>query len=64
VREEVYGEFARIQQAEKQVASAVTMLALVNRAQARLELTPPAASGTDIKFSPAFVPPANDKKNL
>lgn len=40
VREEVYGEFARIQAAEKQAASTVTMLDLVNRAQARLELAP------------------------
>ncbi len=39
-RDEVFGEFARIQAAEKQAASAVTVLALVNRAQARLELGP------------------------
>jgi membrane protein len=41
VREEVFGEFARIQAAEKEAATTVSMLALVNRAQARLELTPP-----------------------
>ena len=41
VREEVFGEFARIQAAERDAASTVTMLALVHRAQARLELTPP-----------------------
>ena len=41
VRTEVFGEFARIQEAEKQAASSVTMLALVNRVQARLELAPP-----------------------
>lgn len=40
VREEVYGEFARIQEAEKQIASTITMLALVHRADARLELAP------------------------
>jgi membrane protein len=40
-REEVYGEFARIQEAEKHAATAVTILALVNRAQARLEIAPP-----------------------
>ena len=40
VRAEVYGEFARIQEAERQAASAVTMFALVNRAQARLEIAP------------------------
>ena len=43
VRVEVLGEFARIQAAEREVASSVTMLALVNRAQVRLELA--AASG-------------------
>lgn len=37
-RAEVYGEFARIQEAERVAASAVNMLALVHRAQARLEL--------------------------
>ena len=41
VREEVFGEFARIQAAEKAAASSVTMLALVNRAYARLELAAP-----------------------
>ena len=38
-RGEVYGEFHRIEEAERQAASAVTMLALVNRTQA-----PPALS--------------------
>jgi len=42
VRAEVYGEFARIQEAERQAASAVTVLALANRARARLEIAPPA----------------------
>jgi len=41
VRAEVYGEFARIQEAERQAASSVTMLALVNRVQARLAIAPP-----------------------
>ncbi len=35
-RAEVYGEFHRIQEAERQAASSVTMLALVGRAQAQL----------------------------
>lgn len=35
-RAEVYGEFQRIQEAERQAAASVTMLALVNRAQPRL----------------------------
>jgi membrane protein len=48
VREEVYGEFARIQEAERKAASVVSILALVNRAQARLELAPPQPS-TDRK---------------
>jgi membrane protein len=38
-RAEVYGEFQRIQEAERQVASGVTMLALANRAQAHAQLT-------------------------
>lgn len=38
-RSEVYGEFHRIQEAERQAAAAVTMLALVNRAQAHKALT-------------------------
>lgn len=38
VRVEVLGEFARIQAAERDAAISVTMLALVNRAQVRLEL--------------------------
>ena len=35
---EVYGEFARIEAAERQAATSVTLLALVNRAHARLEI--------------------------
>ena len=41
-RAEVYGEFARIEEAERQAASAVTMLALVNRLPARPEIAAPA----------------------
>jgi membrane protein len=41
VRAEVLGEFARIEEAEQTAASSITMLALVNRAQARLELAAP-----------------------
>jgi DNA-binding IscR family transcriptional regulator len=52
---EVYGEFARIQEAEKLAASSVTMLALVNRTQARPELEPPPAA-QDLKLKPALVP--------
>jgi membrane protein len=40
-RAEVYGEFARIEAAERQAASAVTMLALVNRLPARREIAAP-----------------------
>ena len=50
VRIEVLGEFARIQAAEKEAASRVTMLALVNRADARLELAMP--GGTTVKIQP------------
>ena len=39
--EDVYGEFARIEAAERQAAVSVTMLALVNRAHARLEMAAP-----------------------
>jgi membrane protein len=42
VRAEIFGEFARIEEAEKQASSAITMLALVNRAQSRLEISAPA----------------------
>jgi membrane protein len=38
VRAEVLGEFSRIQEAEKQAAESVTMLALVDRAQAQLKI--------------------------
>jgi len=41
VRTEVYGEFARIEEAERQAASGVTMLALVNRLPARPEIAAP-----------------------
>jgi membrane protein len=41
VRAEVLGEFARIEEAEQLAASTITMLALVNRAQAKLELAAP-----------------------
>jgi membrane protein len=37
-RSEVYGEFHRIEEAERQAAASVTMLALVNRAQAQKQL--------------------------
>jgi hypothetical protein len=56
VGQEVYGEFARIQEAEKQAASAVTMLALVHRAQARLELSPPPSEEKEIELTPALAP--------
>ena len=56
VREEVYGEFARIQEAEKQAASTITMLALVHRADARLELAPPVDLEKEAKTVPALVP--------
>ena len=38
VRAEVYGEFARIEAAEREAAASLTMLALVNRASAKLAL--------------------------
>lgn len=56
IRQEVYGEFTRIQEAEKAVASSVSMLALVNRAEARLELTP-LPPPNEVHLSPALEPP-------
>ena len=56
VREEVYGEFARIQEAEKQAASSITMLALVHRADASLELAAAPPPAKEIELSPALVP--------
>ena len=48
-RIEVYGEFHRIQEAERQAASSVTMLALVNRAQAHVaELPAPPSNNPTI----------------
>jgi len=41
VRAEVFGEFARIEEAEQAAASVITMLTLVNRAQAKLQLAAP-----------------------
>jgi membrane protein len=61
--DEVFGEFARIQAAEKQAAAAVTVLALVNRAQARLALASPSAAdhemaSTDVATAPPAKPAA------
>lgn len=56
VRAEVYGEFARIQAAEKEAASTVTMLALVNRAHASIAISAPA---TAEKQATTVLPPAD-----
>lgn len=57
VRAEVLGEFARIQAAEESAAASVTMLALVNRAHARLELAAPATPQlAPATTSPVFEP--------
>jgi membrane protein len=58
VRAEVYGEFARIQEAERRVASGISMLMLVDRAQARLEISPPPDDDEELKLKAAFIPPA------
>jgi membrane protein len=59
VRAEVFGEFARIQAAEKEAAASVSMLALVNRAQARLVMETTAtellSAPTDAKNDSAAV---------
>jgi len=46
---EVLGEFERIQSAERAAAASVTLLALVNRAQARLRLAAPPAVEPEVK---------------
>jgi membrane protein len=53
-RAEVLGEFARIEEAEREAASSVTMLALVNRTQAKLETAAPETSAKKI-----IQPPTN-----
>jgi membrane protein len=68
VRAEVYGEFARIEEAERQAASSVTMLALVNRAQARLEIAAPptiesSSSSSPAAFSESDEPPGTKDEN-
>jgi membrane protein len=52
---EVLGEFARIEAAEQQAASSVTMLALANRAAA-LQIAPPDASSLSIPLKAATLP--------
>jgi membrane protein len=59
VRAEIFGEFARIEEAEKQAASAITMLVLVNRAQAHLEIAAPAPAMEKEKQIP-LPPVGND----
>jgi hypothetical protein len=60
VRAEVYGEFARIEEAERQAAASVTMLALVNRAQARLEIAAPPTTESSSSSSPAVAKHSED----
>ena len=63
-RAEVYGEFARIEEAERQAAASVTMLALVNRAQARPEIAaPPAVESSSPSFSKSDEPPRTGTKD-
>ena len=58
VRAEVFGEFARIEQAERNAATSITMLALVNRAQAKLEIAAPALEENVVAEMPENFPPA------
>ena len=55
VRQEVYGEFARIEEAEKAAASSITMLALVHRAEGRVELAPAPEQTKEIEMTRASV---------
>ncbi len=57
VRAEVLGEFARIQAAEQAAAGSVSMLALVSRAQARLELAAPTGPDVEKKVELVALPP-------
>jgi hypothetical protein len=63
VRAEVYGEFARIEEAERQAAASVTMLALVNRAQARLEIAAPPTTESSSSSSPAAAKHSEDRSS-
>lgn len=51
-RAEVYGEFHRIEEAERQAAATVTMLALVSRAQASRELTAGDSGAASVSQTP------------
>jgi len=54
MRKEVYGEFARIEEAEKQAAASITMLTLVSRAtQPQLEFSAMKADAGETKLKPA-----------
>ncbi|MGN6554855.1 MAG: YhjD/YihY/BrkB family envelope integrity protein, partial [Verrucomicrobiota bacterium] len=61
VRAEVYGEFARIQEAERQAASSISMLTLVHRAQARTDLTLPDLDDGKLQLKPALTPSSQFK---
>lgn len=61
VRHELYGEFARIQEAEKAAAASITMLALVHRAEARAELATAPEQSHEIELSPALTPTETPK---
>jgi hypothetical protein len=54
---EVLGEFARIQAAEREAAASVSMLALVNRAQARLGLAAPVLVPNDLALPEGVATP-------
>jgi membrane protein len=59
-RAEVYGEFARIEEAERQAAASVTILALVNRAHVRLEIAAPPTTESSSSSSPAAAKHSED----
>jgi membrane protein len=50
LRAEVLGEFARIEEAEQQAASSITLLALVNRTDAKRELTGPVSQPASVEL--------------
>jgi membrane protein len=57
-QEVVYGEFARIEEAERIAASAVTLEALVNREEAPLTLASPPSTAPPQGPGPTSLPPA------
>ena len=59
---EVYGEFARIEEAERHAASAISLLALVQRLPAGAALAKPASNSNEIAAAPVVEPHLEPEK--